>query len=141
MTLRRISAIVYRVLTGVGSAWVTAYGVYAYTGANLNIDTVTMSLYCFLPMLSLPVFLLSFWRHRASVAAHFATAFAYLLSYSMLNWRTCAEMGYCGTVTSTVVETLETKPILAAFVVVLCVLLANLVGTRPEKTSVPPARR
>ena len=57
----------------------------------------------------------------------------------MLNWRTCAEMGYCGTVASTVLETLETKPVLAAFAVVLCALLAILIGSRPEKTSVPSA--
>jgi hypothetical protein len=130
MTLRRISAIVYRVLTGVGSAWVTAYGVYAYTGANLSIDTVTMSLYCFLPMLSLPVFLLSFWRHRASVAAHFAMAFAYLISYSMLNWRTCAELGYCSTVAATVRETLVTRPVLITFAVALLNLLTLQLARR-----------
>jgi hypothetical protein len=129
-----------RVVVGLSSAFVTLHGLFGVYGLDFRRNTLVSALYCAFPVLSFFLFLFV-KAAKPEAILHIVIACGYLTTFSMLNWRTCAEMGYCGTVTSTVVETLETKPILAAFVVVLCVLLANLVGTRPEKTSVPPARR
>jgi hypothetical protein len=112
MTIRRAAVVVHRVLTGIGSAILSLYGIYVYAGANLNLDTLLMSLYCFLPMLSFPVFLLSFRYRRTSVASHCTMAVVYCAVYSMLNWRSCSELGICSGVAATVLETLTTRPAL-----------------------------
>lgn len=133
--MQRAALIVCRILAGFASLFVTAYGVYVYAGTNLRMDTLLVSLYCFVPMLSFPVFLLSFWRHRLSVALHAAMAIAFLIAYSMLNWRTCAEIGYCVSVAITVLETLSTRPSEATLAVVLFNLTALLLNqSRKSKT-------
>jgi hypothetical protein len=112
MTIRRAAVIVHLVLTGIGSALLSLYGIYVYAGANLNLDTLPMSLYCFLPMLSFPAFLLSFRYRRSSVALHCTMAVVYCAVFSMLNWRFCSELGICSSVAATVLETIATPPAL-----------------------------
>jgi hypothetical protein len=129
-----------RVVVGLSSAIVSLYGFYGVYGIDFRRDTLLSSLYCIFPILSFFIFL--FVRApRLEVILHTVIAIGYLVTFSMLNWRTCAEMGYCSTVTSTVFETFATKPVRAAFAATLCALLATLMGTRPEKTSVPSSRK
>jgi hypothetical protein len=126
MTIRRVASIIVRTIAGLGSLLVSLYGLYSYSGLNVSLDAVPMTLFCLLPMLSFPVFLLSFWRRRLSVAVLWAFALLYLIVYSMLNWRTCAEMGYCTSVASTVLQTLAVFPVeltFAAATINLCALL------------------
>jgi hypothetical protein len=54
-------------------------------------------------------------------------AMAYLVVYSMLNWRTCAAFGYCGSVASTVLETLMTRSASCYFEVALFSFAAVIV--------------
>ncbi|MGA7107089.1 MAG: hypothetical protein WBY75_05065, partial [Terracidiphilus sp.] len=109
-------------------------------GLDFRRDTMVSTLYCIFPILSFFIFLFV-KAPKLELSLHLVIAIGYLTTFSMLNWRTCAEMGYCSSVASTVLETISTKPMLAAFAVVLCALLAILVGSRPEKTSVPSARK
>ena len=54
-------------------------------------------------------------------------AITYLGSYSVLNWRTCAELGYCETIMATVMQTLSTNTVLGFFAVVILSLVAMLI--------------
>jgi hypothetical protein len=100
-----------------GSLLVTAYGVYSYSGADFGRDTLAMGLFCVLPMLSFPVFLLSFKSLRWSVTTHWILAAGYLAVYSALDWRACSEFWYCHGLLSTVLQTLTTRPVEASFAV------------------------
>jgi hypothetical protein len=122
MRLHRAVYLLGRTLTGFGSIAVSMYGLYVYSGANLNLDTLMTRLYCFVPLLSFPVFVLSFWYRRLSIGLHWAMAIVYLVVYSMLDWRTCSELGYCSGVLVTVLQTLLTLPAL----VTLAVAFLNL---------------
>jgi hypothetical protein len=111
MKARFVMALICRWAVAPGSLLVSAYGVYLFEGADFRRDTLEMGLYCGLPFLSFPVFLLSFWSLRWSVAMHWILAAGYLAVYSALDWRTCAEMGYCHGVMQTVLQTLATRPV------------------------------
>ena len=78
-------------------------------------DTLVMVLYCILPVLSFPVTLISVRSLRWSVALHWILAPAYLAVYSLLNWRTCAELGYCESVLATVLVTTTTRRVRGFF--------------------------
>ena len=117
--MQRTARIVLRTLAALGSLFLSLYGVYAYSGLNLNLDTLPTSLYCFLPMISFPLFLLSIWVRRWSVAMQWSVAAVYLIDYSALNWRTCSELGYCSSVAATVWMTFATRPVVILFAVAL----------------------
>lgn len=129
MTIRGILWAVLLSLAGVLSAGVTLYGIARSLGMDLRQDTLLSSLYCVLPVLCFPVFLLVRPRHRAAVLLSLM-ALTYLGAYSALNWRTCSELGYCESITATVMQTLSTNIVLAFFAVVILSLLAQLVDDR-----------
>jgi hypothetical protein len=101
MTIRRVASIICRTIAGIGSLFVSLYGVYEYAGS-----------------------------HRMSVGFHWAFALGYLTVFSMLDWRTCAELGYCTSVAATVLETLATRPVEATFAVAILNLCALLLYSR-----------
>jgi hypothetical protein len=113
-----------RLVVAAGSFLVTAYGVYSYLGADFGRDTLAMGLFCALPMLSFPVFLLSFKSLRWSVRTHWILAAGYLAVYSVLDWRACSESGYCHGPMQTVLQTLTTRPVEAVFAVAVFNLTA-----------------
>jgi hypothetical protein len=132
MTMQTAARIICRTAAGAGSLFVSLYGLYAYAGLNLNLDTLPISLYCFVPMLFFPVFLLSFWRQRLSAVLHVVMAMLFLVVYSMLNWRTCAELDYCRSVAATVLQTLATRPVESAFAVAIFNLAALRLARPPR---------
>lgn len=111
MTVRRAASFFARAVAGVGSLLLAMYGLYVYSGLNLSQDPVPVSLYCFLPMLGFPAYLLGIWRLRASVVTHWVFAFVYLAAYSALDWRTCSELCYCKSVLATVLDTATARPV------------------------------
>jgi hypothetical protein len=115
-----------RILAGVLSFAVSGYGAYSCTWADFHQDAVWTALLCILPLLSFPVFLVSFKWPRWALALHWLLATSYLAVYSMLDWRTCAELGYCRSVPFTVFETLRALPVEAYFVVAIFNLGARL---------------
>ncbi len=98
---------------------VSIYGLLPFLSADFRSNTVVMGLYCILPVLSFPVTLVSFRSLRWSVALHWLLAFSYLAVYSMLDWRTCAELGYCQGVLATVLVTASTRRALGLFLVAI----------------------
>ena len=82
-------------------------------------DTLLMGLFYVLPILSFPVTLLSFRWLRLCAALQWALALGYLADYSVLEWRTCSELGYCRGMTNTVLQTLTAWRVEALFVVAL----------------------
>ncbi|MGB6689700.1 MAG: hypothetical protein WBE76_17830 [Terracidiphilus sp.] len=144
MTVRRVASFLARAMAGIGSLMLTLYALYVYSGFNLRQDPVPASLYCFLPMLSFPAYLLGIWRLRASVVTHWVFAFVYLAANSVLDWRTCAELGYCKSVLATVLETASARPVEAMFGVAIFNLIALLLRRQPSAASqsraVQPAR-
>jgi hypothetical protein len=76
-----------------------------------------MGLYCALPLLCFPVFLLSFKSLRWSVTLHWILAAGYLAVYTALDWRTCSESGYCVNVMQTSLQTVTARPVEAVFAV------------------------
>ena len=99
------------------SLGVSLYGLLSYAWIDFRSDTAVMILYFILPVLSFPVTLVSFKSVRASVALHWALALGYLAVYSLLDWRTCAELGYCQGVAQVVLVTFISRRILAVFAV------------------------
>jgi hypothetical protein len=110
MTMGRESRI-FTIPAGVFSCLVTLYGLAAIRGLDLRQNTLLSVIYCALPLLSLPLFVLAF-AVRKLLLLQTVLVLAYIPVYSALNWRTCAELGYCGSVTSVVFMTIATSKVL-----------------------------
>jgi hypothetical protein len=138
MDIRDLAGLGVKLIAALLSAYVTLHALYAAWSVDLRADTFLTLLYCIFPGLSFLVFLFV----RSSRLAAWLQAFlfvGFLITASMLNWRTCAELGYCGTVLSTVLETLKTKTLLASLAVALMSLLAIFLDRRiaaPQSTEV-----
>jgi hypothetical protein len=129
MTIRGIIWVVLLALAGILSAGVTLRGVWSAISIDLNQDTLLSLVYCALPTLCFPVFLLIRPPRRSAILLSLM-ALTYLGAYSALNWRTCSELGYCEGLTATVMQTLSTNMVLAFFAVVILSLIALLVDDR-----------
>jgi len=118
MTTRELPWISLRTASGVCALYLSLHGVWNIYGLDFRIDTLISVLYCLLPFLSFFVFLFA-RQAKIELSLHILIAFGYFAAYVFLNWRTCSAFGYCTTVGSTIGTTLETKPVLAAFAVIL----------------------
>src|SRR5579862_8231111 len=125
MTIRGIIWTILLALAGILSAGVTLSGIGHSFGIDLRQDTLLSLLYCALPVLCFPVFLLVRPPGRAAVLLSLM-ALTYLGAYSALNWRTCSELGYCDSLIATIFQTLSTNIVLTFFAVVILTLLAQL---------------
>jgi hypothetical protein len=125
MTIRGIIWTILLALVGILSAGITLLGIRRCFGVDLRQDTLLSCLYCALPILCFPVFLLVRPPRRAAVLLSLM-ALTYLGAYSALNWRTCSELGYCQSLIATIFQTLSTNIVLAFFAVVILSLLAQL---------------
>lgn len=112
MTIRGILWLALMTATGIVSAGVTLYGVYSAIAIDLRPNPVLTGLYCLLPVMCFPVFFLV-RPARRSTALLLILAIGYVVVFSMLNWRTCAELEYCSDVAATVLETMKTPMVLA----------------------------
>lgn len=141
MNVKEIAWLVCRVVTGILCMFVSMRGLYAFWAIDLRADTILSVLFCALPTLSIVVFLFARlpWPE---VSLHAAIAFGYLATYSALNWRTCAALGYCGSVRSTILETARTHPAEAAFGVMILAAAAICLDDRRtrQRTAVAPRR-
>jgi hypothetical protein len=129
MTIRAIIWVVLLALAGIFSAAVTLHGVWSIIAIDLNQDTLLSLVYCCLPMLCFPVFLLVRPVQRSAFVLSLM-ALTYLGAYTALNWRTCSELGYCDSLLATTMQTLSTNMVLAFFAVVVLSLMALLVDDR-----------
>ncbi len=126
MTIRGILWLALMTATGILSAGVTFYGVYSAIVIDLRSNPVLTGLYCLLPALCFPGFLLV-RPARKSAALLLIFAVGYVIVFSMLNWRTCAELGYCSDLTATVLETMKTTVVLAFFGTAIGRFVADLI--------------
>jgi hypothetical protein len=131
MAIRGIIWTILLALAGILSAGVTLFGIGRSFGVDLRQDTLLSCLYCGLPVLCFPVFLLVRPPRRSAVLLSLM-ALTYLGAYSALNWRTCSELGYCESLVETVFQTLSTNMVLAFFAVVVLTLLAQLADDPPS---------
>jgi hypothetical protein len=129
MTVRGIIWVVLLALAGIVSAGVTVRGVWSAMSIDLNQDTLLSLVYCVLPILCFPVFLLIRPPRRSAILLSLM-ALTYLGAYSALNWRTCSELGYCESLPAIVMQTLSTNMVLGFFAVVILSLTALLVDDR-----------
>ena len=129
MTIRGIIWTILLALAGILSAGVTLFGIGRSFGVDLRQDTLLSCLYCGLPVLCFPVFLLVRPPRRSAVLLSLM-ALTYLGAYSALNWRTCSELGYCDSIFATVMQTISINQVLAFFGVVILSLTAQLVDDR-----------
>ncbi len=132
--MRDLLWISLRAAAGLCSIFVSIRGLDGMYGIDFRIDTLVSALYCAIPVASFFVFLFV-KAPKLEACLHAAVAAGYLTTYSMLNWRTCAELGYCSAVASTIFETLRTKPVAAAFGVVIFCVATLLLGSRPHNRS------
>ena len=126
MTIRGIIWAVLLSLAAILSAGVSVHGVWSAMSIDLQQDTVLSFVYCAMPVLCFPVFLLVRPASRSTFVLSLM-ALTLLGTYSVLNWRTCAELGYCQGVIGTVLQTLNTNVMLAFFAVVILNFIALLV--------------
>jgi hypothetical protein len=129
MKPREILWIALRTATGVCALFVTLHGLLGAYGIEFRTDTLISAIYCAFPFASFFVFLF-IKAPKPELALHILIATGYWSAFSFLNWRTCAELGYCGTVASTVLMTLRTKPVLAAFAVLFFSIVAQRLDAR-----------
>lgn len=129
MKIRGIIWAVLLAIAGIISAGVSIYGAYSAWGLDFRQDTLLSCLYCGLPLLCFPIFLLIRPPNRSAFLLSLM-ALAYLGAYSALNWRTCSELGYCQNLVATIMQTLSTNVVLAFFAVVILQLIALLVNDR-----------
>ena len=130
MNLKEILWIAARALTGILCMMVSFRGALSVYGIDFRINPVMSTIYCTLPTLSILVFAL-IKRPRIELLAHLTIAAGYLASFSFLNWRTCAELGYCSTVGATVWETFRIRPVTYAWGVVFLSLLNIIMDFKP----------
>ena len=129
MTIRGIIWVVLLAAGATLSAIVTLRGVWALMATDLNQDTLLTLVYCGTAMLCFPVFFLVRPQRRSAILLSLM-ALTYLGAYTALNWRTCAELGYCESLSVTIMQTLSTNVVLAFFAVVILSLSALLVDDR-----------
>ena len=135
MTIREIAWLALMTVTGILNAVITVYGAYLWISIDFDLNPVLTYLFSTLPLLCFPTFLLV-RRPTKSAAIIAILALAYFIVYSVLNWRTCAELGYCTSVLSTVVHTLTTWTVLAFFAVPILTFVAQYVD-RPQAGKPP----
>jgi hypothetical protein len=123
-----------RTASGVCSLFVSLHGIYQIYGLDFRVDTLVSTTYVVLPIASFFIFLFVKAPKR-ELSLHAIVAIGYLSTFSILNWRTCAELGYCGSIASTVFATLKIKPVLAAFGVIVFSFAASFVDDRRGKTA------
>lgn len=117
--MRRDSRRLFTIPGGIFSFLLALYGLAALRGLDLRENTLLSVAYCALPLLSLPLFLLALVVRRL-LPLQAILVLAYIPVYSALNWRTCAELGYCGSVASVVMLTITTTKVLLFWGVGLC---------------------
>jgi hypothetical protein len=124
MTIREIGWLALMTVTGILNAVITVYGAYLWISMDFDSNPALAYLFGTLPLLCFPTFL--FVRRPTKSAAIIAVlALAYFIVYSALNRRTCSELGYCGSVASTVIGTLMTWSALAFFAVPILTFVAQ----------------
>ena len=126
MTIRGIIWTVLLALAGLLSAGVSIHGVWSAMSIDLRQDMALSLVYCAMPVLCFPVFLLVRPASRSTFLQSLM-ALTFLGTYSVLNWRTCSELGYCQEVISTIMQTINTNVVLGYFGVVILNLIALLV--------------
>jgi hypothetical protein len=129
MRIRGAAWLALMTLGGLLSAGLTLYGMFSFYSVDFRQDRLLTILFCLLPVLSFPAFLLV-RPARRSVALQAVIAPAYLVVYSILDWRTCAELEYCGSVFSTFLETLRTPQVLACLGAAIASFAALVVDRR-----------
>jgi uncharacterized protein (UPF0128 family) len=134
MKLRELLWIGLRSAAGVCSLFVSIRGFRGAYGIDFRVDALLSAIYVALPVASFFIFLFV-KAQKLEMILHSIVAIGYLTTFSMLNWRTCAELGYCSAITATVIETLKIKPVLAAFGVVVFSIAANLVDAHHNRKS------
>lgn len=126
MTIRGIIWALLLAVSAVVSAGVSIHGVWSAMSIDLRQDTALSVVYCAMPILCFPVLLLLRPLSRSTFALSLM-ALTFLGTYSLLNWRTCSELGYCESVMATVMQTINADVTLAFFAVVVLNLTALLV--------------
>lgn len=111
MKTPRKRQIEFTTIAGILSCLLTLYGLAAVRGMDLHQDTMLSFTYCALPLLSLPLYVLALVA-RKLLPVQTILVLAYIFVYSALNWRTCAELGYCGSVASVVLLTIATSKVM-----------------------------
>ncbi|WP_109484735.1 hypothetical protein [Occallatibacter savannae] len=129
MTVRGIIWSVLLAVSAVISAGVSLYGVWSAMSIDLRQDTALSVVYCAMPILCLPVLLILRPLSRSTFVLSLM-ALTFVGAYSVLNWRTCSELGYCESVIATVMQTINADATLAYFAVVILNLVALLVDDK-----------
>lgn len=121
--MRKSSRKVFTIPAGIFSVLLALYGLAAVRGMDLRQNTLLSFAYCALPLLSLPLYLIALAVRRV-LPLQAILLLAYIPIYSALNWRTCAELGYCGSVASVVLLTITTSKALLFWGVALASVAA-----------------
>jgi hypothetical protein len=129
MTIQKYSRRLFTIPAGVLSCLLAINGLAAVRGMDLRQNTLLSVTYCALPLLSFPLFLLALFVRRL-LPLQAILALGYVPVYSVLNWRTCAALGYCGSVASVVMLTITTTKVLLFGGVGLSSLAAFVVERR-----------
>jgi len=122
---------VLTILAGLFSFTLFLYGAAAVIGMDLRQNTMLSVVYCALPLLSFPLFLISI-SVRGLLPLQAVLAVVYIAVYSALNWRTCAELGYCVSIASVVLLTITTWKALLFCAAGLCSLAAFVMERRGQ---------
>lgn len=136
MRLRELPWIAMRTAAGACALFVTIRGFRGAYGIEFRTDTLISALYVVFPCCSFLVFLFA-RRARLELFLQSLIAVGYLSSFAFLNWRTCSSLGYCTTVTASVLTTLGARSVLAAFAAVVFSATAMTCDARcaPQGTS------
>jgi len=111
------------------SAFLTIWGLYSAASIDLRQNPLLSFLYCAFPILAFPLFV-GVRKARIPAWSMATMACAYLMVYSMMNWRTCSAQGFCGSIVETVLLTLNTPPMLAFVVAALSIQGAQMLEGR-----------
>ena len=131
MKLKELIWLAARTITGILCMYVSFLGLFSLYGLDLRVNPIVSTLFFALPTLSIFVFALV-KRPRMEWACHALVAAGYLTTFSMLNWRTCSALGYCGTVFATVIATLQIRTVMAAWGIVILATLTIVLDRKRD---------
>jgi hypothetical protein len=129
-TMQKLGRVLLLLLAGCFSCVVSLHALWSAISIDYRFFPVLSFLYCALPLLSFPVFLLAL-AFRKLVVLQAIFAVAWLPVFAALNWRTCAETGYCGSIAATVIRSLMFRFTLAFFAAAICSVAAAALRRRP----------
>ena len=127
--LQELAWLVVRASAGILAMLLTFRGFYSAWAVDFRFSTLLTLSYCIAPGISVFVFLFA-RRFPLEFTLQCLSALVYTGSFTALNWRTCSAYGYCESIGTTALMTLQHASVLWAIGVVCFTGIAHALDAK-----------